>query len=293
MSPDGTQTRNRHRVGDRRGLHGVPHAGRLRNARSRFLAWQERRRRRREDPRQPLDRHGRVLGHRLRPGVRQRQRGVRHGRLLPQRLDFSSLSFSVVPLSAKFLFEVVFCTVSLAIVWGTMLDRTKFGVYIVFAVVFAGLIYPLVGHWIWGGGFLADLGMQDFAGSTVVHLCGATAALAGTLVLGARIGKFDAQGQGAPDPGPLDAARHPRRADPLVRLVRLQPGLDPGSRRRALRRHRRDDQPRCRCRRARRDHRRLHRSGARSTSASPATARSPASSRSRRPAPTSTSGRPA
>ena len=114
---------------------------------------------------------------------------------------FTSLSFSDVPLSAKFLFEVVFCTVSLAIVWGTMLDRTKFGVYIVFAIVFAALIYPLVGHWIWGGGFLAQRGMQDFAGSTVVHLCGATAALAGTLMLGARIGKFDSKGKAHPIPG--------------------------------------------------------------------------------------------
>jgi ammonium transporter, Amt family len=114
---------------------------------------------------------------------------------------FDSLSFSAVPLSAKFLFEVVFCTVSLAIVWGTMLDRTKFAVYVVFAVIFAAVIYPLVGHWIWGGGFLADLGMQDFAGSTVVHLCGATAALAGTLLLGARIGKFDAKGKAHPIPG--------------------------------------------------------------------------------------------
>ena len=114
---------------------------------------------------------------------------------------FESLSWSVVPLSAKFLFEVVFATVSLAIVWGTMLDRTKFGVYVVFAVVFSALIYPLVGHWIWGGGFLADIGMQDFAGSTVVHLCGATAALAGTILLGARIGKFDARGKAHPIPG--------------------------------------------------------------------------------------------
>ena len=114
---------------------------------------------------------------------------------------FSSLSFSDVPLSAKFLFEVVFCTVSLAIVWGTMLDRTKFGVYVIFAIVFAALIYPLVGHWIWGGGFLAQRGMQDFAGSTVVHLCGATAALAGTLMLGARIGKFDSKGKAHPIPG--------------------------------------------------------------------------------------------
>jgi Amt family ammonium transporter len=114
---------------------------------------------------------------------------------------FTSLSFSDVPLSAKFLFEVVFCTVSLAIVWGTMLDRTKFGVYIVFAIVFAALIYPLVGHWIWGGGFLAQRGMQDFAGSTVVHLCGAMAALAGTLLLGSRIGKFDSKGKAHPIPG--------------------------------------------------------------------------------------------
>ncbi|MDX6564055.1 MAG: ammonium transporter, Amt family, partial [Gaiellales bacterium] len=114
---------------------------------------------------------------------------------------FDSLSFSAVPLSAKFLFEVVFCTVSLAIVWGTMLDRTKFGVYLVFAVAFSALIYPLVGHWIWGGGFLAGLGMQDFAGSTVVHLCGATAALAGTLLLGPRIGKFDRAGKAHPIPG--------------------------------------------------------------------------------------------
>ena len=136
------------------------------------------------------------------PRVRQRQQGVRHRRILPAQLDCSSsLSFSDVPLSAKFLFEVVFCTVSLAIVWGTMLDRTKFGVYVVFAIVFAALIYPLVGHWIWGGGFLAERGMQDFAGSTVVHLCGATAALAGTLMLGARIGKFDSKGKAHPIPG--------------------------------------------------------------------------------------------
>ena len=115
--------------------------------------------------------------------------------------DFASLAYSDVPLSAKFMFEVVFCTVSLAIVWGTMLDRTRFPVYIVFALVFSGLIYPLVGHWIWGGGWLAGLGMQDFAGSTVVHLCGASAALAGTLLLGPRIGKFDRAGKVHPMPG--------------------------------------------------------------------------------------------
>src|SRR4029077_19350591 len=67
--------------------------------------------------------------------------------------------------------------------------------------VFAAGIYPLVGHWIWGGGFLAGLGMQDFAGSTVVHLAGAPDARAGTLLLGLRIGKFDRTGRAHPIPG--------------------------------------------------------------------------------------------
>lgn len=107
---------------------------------------------------------------------------------------FSGLAWTAVPLSAKFLFQVAFALVSLAIVWGTMLERTKFAVYCIFAVVFAGLIYPTVSHWIWGGGWLGTLGMQDFAGSTVVHLQGAMAALAGTLLLGPRIGKYDDQG---------------------------------------------------------------------------------------------------
>jgi ammonium transporter, Amt family len=107
---------------------------------------------------------------------------------------YAGLSWTQVPLSAKFLFQVAFCAVSLAIVWGTMLERTKFAVYVIFAIVFAGLIYPMVGHWIWGGGWLTELGMQDFAGSTVVHLSGAMAALAGTLLLGPRLGKYDDDG---------------------------------------------------------------------------------------------------
>ncbi len=114
---------------------------------------------------------------------------------------FAGLSWTQVPLSAKFLFQVAFCAVSLAIVWGTMLERTKFAVYVVFAIVFAGLIYPLVGHWIWGGGWLGTLGMQDFAGSTVVHLSGAMAALAGTLLLGPRLGKYDDDGNPVAIPG--------------------------------------------------------------------------------------------
>ncbi|HKH77487.1 MAG TPA: ammonium transporter [Rubrobacteraceae bacterium] len=114
---------------------------------------------------------------------------------------YTGLSWTSVPLAAKFLFQVAFCAVSLAIVWGTMLERTKFAVYVIFAIVFAGLIYPVVGHWIWGGGWLASLGMQDFAGSTVVHLSGAMAALAGTLLLGPRIGKYDDEGRPQTIPG--------------------------------------------------------------------------------------------
>jgi Amt family ammonium transporter len=114
---------------------------------------------------------------------------------------YAGLSWTQVPLSAKFLFQVAFCAVSLAIVWGTMLERTKFAVYVIFALVFAGLIYPVVGHWIWGGGWLTELGMQDFAGSTVVHLSGAMAALAGTLLLGPRLGKYDDGGRPVNIPG--------------------------------------------------------------------------------------------
>ncbi len=101
---------------------------------------------------------------------------------------FSSLSFSNTPLQAQYFFQVVFCAVSLAIVFGTMLDRTKFHAYVIFGIVFTGVIYPIVAHWTWGGGWLLKDGYQDFAGSSIVHLQGALGALAGTLVLGPRIG---------------------------------------------------------------------------------------------------------
>ena len=104
--------------------------------------------------------------------------------------EFASLSYSLTPIQAQFFFQVVFCAVSLAIVFGAMLDRTKFVAYIIFGVVFTGLIYPTVAHWTWGGGWLAQDGFLDFAGSSIVHLQGALAALAGTLLLGPRIGKF-------------------------------------------------------------------------------------------------------
>ncbi|HEX6537899.1 MAG TPA: ammonium transporter [Candidatus Dormibacteraeota bacterium] len=106
-------------------------------------------------------------------------------------IDLPAISASTAPAAAKWFFEFVFCAVSLAIVWGTMLERTKFIVYILFAIPFSGFIYPLISHWLFGGGWLmANLGSQDFAGSTVVHLTGATAGFAGLLLLGPRIGKY-------------------------------------------------------------------------------------------------------
>jgi Amt family ammonium transporter len=105
--------------------------------------------------------------------------------------------------AAFMLFQFMFCAVSLAIVWGTTLERMKFSAYVVYSIVFAALIYPLGAHWIFGGGFLSEIGngVQDFAGSTVVHLVGATGALAGLLLLGPRAGKYGADGKPRVIPG--------------------------------------------------------------------------------------------
>jgi ammonium transporter, Amt family len=109
--------------------------------------------------------------------------------------------FGEIPGAAGYMFEVVFCAVSLAIVWGAMAERTKLWVYFAFGVVFT-LIYSLVSHWIWSpDGWLFSKGMQDFAGSTVVHYQGALAALAGALLLGPRIGKFGSDGKPNAIPG--------------------------------------------------------------------------------------------
>jgi len=102
------------------------------------------------------------------------------------------------------LYGLAFCAVSLAIVWGTTLERIKFGAYVIYAAVFGAIIYPLIAHAVWGGGFLGDIGgkpVMDFAGSSVVHLTGATGALAALLLLGPRIGKYDANGKPRVIPG--------------------------------------------------------------------------------------------
>jgi Amt family ammonium transporter len=115
---------------------------------------------------------------------------------------FPIMGLSDATIEAKWFFQFVFCAVSLAIVWGTTLERIKFGVYIIYAIVFSALIYPIASGWVFGGGWLqANLGMQDFAGSTAVHLIGATGALAALLLLGARHGKYGTDGKPRAIPG--------------------------------------------------------------------------------------------
>jgi ammonium transporter, Amt family len=115
---------------------------------------------------------------------------------------FPVMGLSDATVEAKWFFQFVFCAVSLAIVWGTTLERIKFGVYIIYTLIFAALIYPIGAHWVFGGGWLqANIGMQDFAGSTAVHLIGATGGLAVLLLLGARKGKYDRQGNPRAIPG--------------------------------------------------------------------------------------------
>ncbi|HKH13805.1 MAG TPA: ammonium transporter, partial [Solirubrobacterales bacterium] len=104
--------------------------------------------------------------------------------------------------AAFLFFQFVFCAVSLAIVWGTTLERIKFAAYVIYAIIFSALIYPIISHWIFGGGWLqVNFGMQDFAGSTVIHLIGATGALAALLLLGPRQGKYGPDGRPNVIPG--------------------------------------------------------------------------------------------
>ncbi len=112
----------------------------------------------------------------------------------------ASLAYSAVDEPTKFFFQATFAAVALAIVWGTTLDRIRFGAYLPFAVAFVGVIYPIIVHWVWGAGWLFELGYQDFAGSGVVHVTGAAGALAGAILLGPRLGKYR-EGRPQPIPG--------------------------------------------------------------------------------------------
>lgn len=114
---------------------------------------------------------------------------------------YSSINWTGVPLWTKFFFQLVFAGTAATIVSGAVAERIKFGAFYLFTFLMVGLIYPITGHWIWGGGWLAKLGMFDFAGSTVVHSVGGWAALAGIIVLGPRIGKYSKDGKVLPIPG--------------------------------------------------------------------------------------------
>jgi len=107
---------------------------------------------------------------------------------------FESIAWTSVPLEAKYFFQLVFAGTAATIVSGAMAERTQFKSYMLYSLIISLLIYPVSGHWIWGGGWLASLGMWDFAGSTVVHSVGGWLALVGAWVLGPRIGKYNKDG---------------------------------------------------------------------------------------------------
>ncbi len=114
---------------------------------------------------------------------------------------YSSLSWAAVPLFAKFFFQLVFCGTAATIVSGAVAERIKYKTFIIFAFFMTMFVYPIIGHWIWGGGWLSRLGMLDFAGSTVVHSVGGWAALSGALLLGPRFNKYGPEGKTRAIPG--------------------------------------------------------------------------------------------
>jgi len=107
---------------------------------------------------------------------------------------FGSLAWANVPIEAKYFFQLVFAGTAATIVSGAMAERTVFVSYMFYSIIISAIIYPVAGHWIWGGGWLAQLGMWDFAGSTVVHSVGGWLALTGVIMLGPRFGKYRKDG---------------------------------------------------------------------------------------------------
>jgi Amt family ammonium transporter len=111
------------------------------------------------------------------------------------RGDYSSILPDGVPFYAYFIFQTVFCATAATIVSGAMAERTDFKAYCIYSAIISLVVYPVSGHWIWGGGWLAEMGFHDFAGSCAVHMVGGCAALIGAAVLGPRIGKYDKNGK--------------------------------------------------------------------------------------------------
>lgn len=113
----------------------------------------------------------------------------------------SSMLPEGVPFWAYLIFQTVFCATAATIVSGAMAERTKFSAYCLYSLIISLVIYPVSGHWIWGGGWLSDLGFHDFAGSTAVHMVGGVASLIGAWILGPRIGKYGKDGKPKAIPG--------------------------------------------------------------------------------------------
>jgi ammonium transporter, Amt family len=114
---------------------------------------------------------------------------------------YSAINWTPVPLWAKFFFQLVFAGTAATIVSGAVAERIKFGSFLAFSFVLVAFLYPVTGHWIWGGGFLGSNNFRDFAGSTVVHSVGGWAALAGVIMLGPRTGRYGKDGHVIPMPG--------------------------------------------------------------------------------------------
>lgn len=114
---------------------------------------------------------------------------------------FSALSWTGVPLAAKFFFQLAFAGTAATIVSGAVAERVKFVDFLIFSLLLVGFSYPITGHWVWGGGWLTKMGFWDFAGSNVVHAAGGWAALMGAAFLGPRIGKYTADGTPSALPG--------------------------------------------------------------------------------------------
>ncbi|MCQ2140345.1 MAG: ammonium transporter [Bacteroidales bacterium] len=115
--------------------------------------------------------------------------------------DLSFCDDTNIPKEAWLIFQTVFCATAATIVSGGMAERTKFSMYVIISIIISTVIYPIEGHWAWGGGWLSQIGFHDFAGSAVVHACGGVIALAGAIILGPRVGKYTKSGRSVAIPG--------------------------------------------------------------------------------------------
>ena len=121
--------------------------------------------------------------------------------LEPVGLGAADASLDYASVGSDFFFQLMFCATTASIVSGTLAERIRLWPFFIFVAVLTGVIYPIEASWQWGGGFLAELGFSDFAGSTLVHAAGGFAALAGAIALGPRLGKYAADGRVVPMPG--------------------------------------------------------------------------------------------